>query len=346
MAQVRMNISGNGAITLGKRPNLLKMMSTCSKITNLKSAKGKVVLKVDKKKERLKKIKKMMCDKYRAQYRAKGIPDSVIDNILKDQCSDTQVQKVMERMDATKAQMETFYRNHNKRDGIPSSVTEEMLKGRCSDEQVFAMLDKIDSAKKQLKKLDWNSDELRDNRVTELILVTNYYHISDNPTNLKVFIGQCSHETCWGAPGDALVEKGGYDYCEGLYGYQKAKGKELGNTEEGDGAKYRGAGYVHLTGKNNYKKFSEAMGDENILTEGHEYVAENYGWEAAGWFWDNNNMNKIGNDNKDADSDTLTEKTTMKINSGEVKSTKESTKENYKNRKARVKKAMDAITGW
>lgn len=27
------------------------------------------------------------------------------------------------------------------------------------------------------------------------------------------------------------------------------------------------------------------MGDERILEEGADYVAEKYAWEAAGWYW-------------------------------------------------------------
>lgn len=51
-----------------------------------------------------------------------------------------------------------------------------------------------------------------------------------------------------------------------------------------DGYDYRGAGYIHLTGRYNYQKFAEDMNDQNVM-QGANYVAENYVWEAAGWFW-------------------------------------------------------------
>lgn len=44
-----------------------------------------------------------------------------------------------------------------------------------------------------------------------------------------------------------------------IYGIN-GKGKELGNNQIGDGFKYRGRGYVQLTGKSNYKKYSEVAG--------------------------------------------------------------------------------------
>lgn len=47
---------------------------------------------------------------------------------------------------------------------------------------------------------------------------------------------------------------------EAVYGVGSARGLELGNTSAGDGYKYRGRGYVQLTGKKNYAKYSDVAG--------------------------------------------------------------------------------------
>ncbi len=51
---------------------------------------------------------------------------------------------------------------------------------------------------------------------------------------------------------------------EFLYGYDTPKGRELGNTQPGDGAKYIGRGYIQITGKANYKVYSDLTGRDLI----------------------------------------------------------------------------------
>lgn len=55
-----------------------------------------------------------------------------------------------------------------------------------------------------------------------------------------------------------LVAAGEVAIANTVYG--GAKGQELGNTAPGDGWKYRGRGFVHITGKSNYAKIGEQLG--------------------------------------------------------------------------------------
>jgi putative chitinase len=66
----------------------------------------------------------------------------------------------------------------------------------------------------------------------------------------------------------------------------------MGNTEDGDGAKYIGRGLIQLTGKDNYKAFGEAIGEDLVanpqLVEQPRYAAL-----SAGWFFNKRNLNAL-----------------------------------------------------
>lgn len=51
---------------------------------------------------------------------------------------------------------------------------------------------------------------------------------------------------------------------EFLYGYQTRKGRGLGNTQAGDGGKFIGRGYIQLTGRSNYQRYGDLIGQDLI----------------------------------------------------------------------------------
>lgn len=66
-----------------------------------------------------------------------------------------------------------------------------------------------------------------------------------------------------------------------------------GNESSGDGWKYRGRGALQLTGKDNYKKFSDSIGVD--LVNNPDLVSTNYSFESAIFFFEKNNIWKYSN---------------------------------------------------
>lgn len=100
----------------------------------------------------------------------------------------------------------------------------------------------------------------------------------------------------------------------------------MGNTEDGDGAKFIGRGLIQLTGKDNYKAFGEAIGED--LVSNPQLVEEpRYAALSAGWFWNKRGLNTLA----DAmDVTTLT----VRINGGKI---------GIDDRIAKINKALDVL---
>lgn len=72
---------------------------------------------------------------------------------------------------------------------------------------------------------------------------------------------------------------------EMVYGSQTEQGKALGNTDAGDGWKYRGRGFVQLTGKGNYASASQAIfGDDRLVKNPDLVNNPKVAAEVTAWF--------------------------------------------------------------
>lgn len=100
----------------------------------------------------------------------------------------------------------------------------------------------------------------------------------------------------------------------------------MGNTEDGDGAKFIGRGLIQLTGKDNYKAFGEAIGEDLVSTP--QLVEEpRYAALSAGWFWNKRGLNALADT---MDITTLT----VRINGGKI---------GIDDRIAKINKALDIL---
>jgi putative chitinase len=87
----------------------------------------------------------------------------------------------------------------------------------------------------------------------------------------------------------------------------------MGNGDEAskDGWKYRGRGYIQLTGKSNYAAFDASVEDD-ILAE-PELVEKKYPLLSAAWFWNSRSLNDLADQGS---SDATVEAITRKVNGG------------------------------
>lgn len=134
----------------------------------------------------------------------------------------------------------------------------------------------------------------------------------NTPERIAAFFAQCGHES-----GDFKFTKENLNYsADGLrkvfgkyfktqeHAQQCARNPEKianivyanrmgnGDTESGDGWKFRGRGYIQLTGKNNYTAFATFLGKTIDETVAHTETPEG-GLECALFYWKNNNLNRF-----------------------------------------------------
>jgi putative chitinase len=97
----------------------------------------------------------------------------------------------------------------------------------------------------------------------------------------------------------------------------KVYANRMGNGDEAskDGWKFKGRGYIQLTGKDNYKAFSEWAKEPSILTNPDQVAEDKYAGLSAIWFWNKNGLNKIADTDNLRDSATV-EKITKRVNGG------------------------------
>ena len=70
--------------------------------------------------------------------------------------------------------------------------------------------------------------------------------------------------------------------------------KDLGNTEPGDGYRYRGRGFIQLTGRSNVAEFShDLFGDDRAVTNPEMVAKLPYAAWAAGWYWHKRGINRL-----------------------------------------------------
>ena len=98
----------------------------------------------------------------------------------------------------------------------------------------------------------------------------------DTPLRQAHFLAQIGHES------------GELQFQEEIASGAAYEGrKDLGNTQTGDGRKFKGRGLIQLTGRSNYTRFGETIERQAEILETPGIVATDLELcvGAAGWFW-------------------------------------------------------------
>ena len=66
----------------------------------------------------------------------------------------------------------------------------------------------------------------------------------------------------------------------------------LGNTQPGDGKRYKGRGPIQLTGRANYKKYGDLLGVD-LINNPTVAATKEVGFRIAGQFWKLNGLNEL-----------------------------------------------------
>jgi putative chitinase len=155
----------------------------------------------------------------------------------------------------------------------------------------------------------------------------------NTPLRLAHFLAQCGHESGgfratqenlnYSAKGLMGIFKKYFPNASIAASYErkperianKVYANRMGNGSElsGEGYKFRGRGYIQLTGKENYTSFGKAI-NENILAN-PDLVSSKYALLSAAWFFTKNGLHKMADEGA---SDQVVTKITKRVNGGTI----------------------------
>jgi len=149
----------------------------------------------------------------------------------------------------------------------------------------------------QLKSI-YKNTKITSQQTEDLNVCLNFYQIN-TVSRIRHFLAQTGHES------------GGLRYVVELADGQAYEGRsDLGNTQPGDGPKYKGSGAIQLTGRLNYTYLRDDTHDQNVLDIGGTYVGKTYPFRSAGVWWTINKMNDL------CDKNPTVREVTKKVNGG------------------------------
>jgi putative chitinase len=155
----------------------------------------------------------------------------------------------------------------------------------------------------------------------------------NTPLRLAHFLAQAGHESGgfkavnenlnYGAKGLLSIFKKYFPTEEKAKLYERKPekianlvyGARMGNGPEasGEGYRFRGRGYIQLTGKDNYKAFDAVVAES--IVDNPDLVATKYPLLSAAWFFHKNGLHKIADQGA---TDAVVTSVTKRVNGGTI----------------------------
>ncbi|MGP1382692.1 MAG: glycoside hydrolase family 19 protein [Thainema sp.] len=105
----------------------------------------------------------------------------------------------------------------------------------------------------------------------------------NTPLRQAHFLAQIAHES------------GGFRFVEELASGDQYEGRlDLGNTQPGDGRRFKGRGLIQITGRSNYTACSLGLGLNNALINQPDLLERSdLAARSAGWYWNSRGINRF-----------------------------------------------------
>lgn len=130
----------------------------------------------------------------------------------------------------------------------------------------------------------------------------------NTPARVAAFLAQILHES------------GGFHWFEEIWGPTPAQkkyeppskmAKSLGNTEPGDGKRFKGRGAIQLTGRTNYRLYGSLL-EVDLIADPELAATPKYRFLIAGLYWRKNELNAMA----DRNNENAFKQITRRINGG------------------------------
>jgi predicted chitinase len=111
----------------------------------------------------------------------------------------------------------------------------------------------------------------------------------DRPARTAAFLAQLAHES---AQFHFMEEIWGPTAAQQRYEPPSELADALGNTQAGDGKRFKGRGPIQITGRANYRRFGDLLGLD-LVADPPRAALPDVGFRLAGLFWSKKGLNEL-----------------------------------------------------